>query len=308
MEFGRVEPNELNSIDHSLPKDSAKTKAILKAAKSKTKGTVHFGCAKWGRKEWINLIYPKGTKEKDFLKEYGKHFNCIELNATFYQIYPVAKIEAWAKDVGGDFLFCPKFNQSITHFRRLKKCDDITSSFLESISGFGKKRGPCFLQLPDNFAPKNFEILQAYLLALPKDLEVFVEVRHTDWFTTDYRDKLFDFLASNSNGWVTTDTSGRRDCVHTELPIPKAFIRFVGNNLHPTDYPRIDAWVDKINAWLKAGVKDIYFMMHQHDESNTPIISEYTVKQLNEKCGIDLIVPLLLNSEDTPKKGQKSLF
>ncbi len=297
MEFGRVEPSELNSIDHSLPKESVKTKAILKATKSKKKGDVHFGCAKWGRKEWVGLLYPEKTKEKDFLANYAKHFNCIELNATFYQIYPTAKIDAWAKDVGKNFLFCPKFNQSITHFRRLKNCENITSSFLESISGFGKKRGPCFLQMPDNFGTKNFDALKDYLLSLPKDLEVFVEVRHTDWFTTEYRDKLFDFLASNNNGWVTTDTSGRRDCVHTELPIPKAFIRFVGNNIHPTDYPRIDAWITQINKWLEAGIKDIYFMMHQHDESNTPIISEYTVKKLNEECGLAIPIPKLLNQQ-----------
>ena len=138
--------------------------------------------------------------------------------------------------------------------------------------------------------------MQAYLLALPKDLQVFVEMRHPEWFT-DYKDKLFDFLSANNFGWLTTDTSGRRDCVHTELPIPKAFIRFVGNNIHPTDYPRIDAWIDRIDKWLKAGIQDVYFMMHQHDESNTPIISEYTVKKLNEKCGLDLPVPKLMNKQ-----------
>lgn len=297
MEFGKVEPSELDSIDHSLPKESAKTKAILKAAKSKTQGNVHFGCAKWGRKEWIGLIYPKGTKEKDFLKEYAKHFNCIELNASFYQIYPEAKVAAWAKETDKDFIFCPKFYQGITHFRRLKNCDDLTTSFLKSINSFGDKRGPCFLQLPDNFGPKNFDVLKDYLLALPKDLEVFVEVRHTEWFTTDFRDKLFDFLSSNNNGWVTTDTSGRRDCVHTELPIPKAFIRFVGNNMHSTDYPRIDSWIAQIQSWLKAGIKDIYFMMHQHDESNTPIISEQTVKKLNKECGLDIPVPKLIDQQ-----------
>src|ERR1051326_3890025 len=219
MEFGRVDPEDLNGIDYSLPEESAKTKAVLKAAKSNAKGTVHFGCAKWGRKEWVGLIYPKGTKEKDFLKQYGKHFNCIELNSSFYQIYSEDKVASWAKDVGKDFKFCPKFYQGITHFRRLKNCEELTSAFLKSIYTYGNKLGPCFLQLPDNFGTKNFDALQAYLLALPKDLEVFVEVRHTEWFKTKYRDQLFDFLSANNFGWVTTDTSGRRDCVHTELPI-----------------------------------------------------------------------------------------
>ncbi|MDP4237134.1 MAG: DUF72 domain-containing protein, partial [Bacteroidota bacterium] len=144
--------------------------------------------------------------------------------------------------------------------------------------------------------------------ALPRDLEVFVEVRHTDWFTTDYRDKLYEFLASNKNGWVITDTSGRRDCVHTELPIPKAFIRFVGNNIHPTDYPRIDAWINRIDKWLKAGIQDIYFMMHQHNEAKTPVISEYMIKKVNKKCGITLPVPKLLTPDTGSRKITKSLI
>jgi uncharacterized protein YecE (DUF72 family) len=296
MEFGKVEISELDAVDHSLPKSSAKTEAVLKKAKSKEKSKVYFGCAKWGRKEWVGLIYPDKTKEKDFLKEYGKHFNSIELNATFYQLYSSAKTETWAKDVGDGFLFMPKFNQNITHFRRLKNADDLTSSFLEGIHGFGDKLGPCFLQLPDNFAPKKFDDLKEYLLALPKDLQVFIELRHPEWFT-EMKDQLFDFLSENNFGWVTTDTSGRRDCVHTELPIPKAFIRFVGNNIHPTDYPRIEAWIAQIKSWMKAGIKEVYFMMHQHDESNTPIISEWTVKKLNEECGLDLLVPKLINQQ-----------
>jgi hypothetical protein len=87
MEFGRVPDHELPTIDFTLPPDPAFTIETLQAADKSKPLQVHVGCAKWGRKEWVGKIYPPKTKDANFLDEYVKHFNCIELNATFYQIY-----------------------------------------------------------------------------------------------------------------------------------------------------------------------------------------------------------------------------
>jgi hypothetical protein len=45
-----------------------------------------------------------------------------------------------------------------------------------------------------------------------------------------------------------SDTYGRRDCVHMELTTPEATIRFAGNNLAPSDYTRLDAWVERLKV------------------------------------------------------------
>lgn len=137
------------------------------------------------------------------------------------------------------------------------------------------------------------------MTSLPKDLEVFLEVRHKDWYLPENQKLLGDFLQAGNFGAVITDTSGRRDMLHMELTIPKAFIRFVGNNMHDTDYPRIDAWVERIKSWLDNGIREVYFMMHQHDESNTPLISVPTTKKLNEVCGTDIRIPKLMNEQTT---------
>ncbi len=104
-------------------------------------------------------------------------------------------------------------------------------------------------------------------------------------------------LEENNRGLLITDTSGRRDMIHMELTVPKAFIRFVGNNIHPTDYPRIDSWIERMGKWMKEGIHEIYFMMHQHDESNTPVISEYMIKKMNAELGLKLTVPKLLGQQ-----------
>lgn len=293
MEFGRVEPNEINSIDFKLPADGEITELTL-AGKEVENPKFFVGCAKWGRKEWINLIYPPKTKEKDFLGEYVKHFNSIELNAVFYGIPKEEQIIKWREmaDQREDFLFCPKFSRAITHIKRLNNAQAETDLYLKAISAFGDKLGPCFLQLGDNFGPKNLSVLQQYLEALPRDFNLFLEVRHQDWFAnSEERRALFSLLADLKIGAAITDASGRRDVVHMELPTPKAFIRFVGNGgkfLESSDKKRVDDWITRLDHWLDKGLEEIYFFLHQHDESDTPIIADYTIEKFNQKLGSKL--------------------
>ncbi|WP_461790928.1 DUF72 domain-containing protein [Pedobacter sp.] len=293
MEFGRVETSEINKIDFALPADGEQTKLTLKGKAAKDP-KFFVGCAKWGRKEWVNLIYPPKTKEKDFLGEYVKHFNSIELNAVFYGIPKEDQILKWKEmaDQRDDFLFCPKFSRAITHIKRLNNAHAETDLYLKAISQFGDKLGPCFLQLGDNFGPKNFEVLKQYLEALPRDLNLFLEVRHPDWFSVAAdRKALFSLLADLKIGAAITDASGRRDCVHMELPTPKAFIRFVGNGgkfLDSSDKKRVDDWVERLQEWLSRGLEEVYFFLHQHDESDTPIIADYTIEKFNKYLKADL--------------------
>lgn len=298
MEFGRVEPSEIKNIDFSLPKDGEQTLLTFKSLKSESilpKSSFYVGCAKWGRKEWVNLIYPEKTKEKDFLGAYVKHFNSIELNAVFYSIPKEDQILKWKAMVeenrNEDFIFCPKFSRSITHIKRLNNANAETDLYLKAISAFGKQLGPSFLQVSDNFGPKNLSILEKYLEKLPADFKVFVEVRHEDWFKdATARRGLFAMLSRLGKGAAITDASGRRDCLHMELTTPEAFIRFVGNGgkYLDSDKARVDEWVIRIKQWLKDGLQNVYFFLHQHDEADTPLIADYTIEQFNEKLGSDL--------------------
>ena len=298
MEFGRVEPSEIKEIDFTLPKDGEQTALTLKPFKLTSKlaeTQFYVGCAKWGRKEWVGLIYPEKTKEKDFLNSYVKHFNSIELNAVFYSIPKEDQILKWKamaeENMNKDFIFCPKFSRTITHIKRLNNAEVETDLYLNAISAFGKQLGPCFLQVSDNFGPKNLAVLERYLEKLPTDFNVFIEVRHQDWFKDAVaRKDLFEMLAKLGKGAAITDASGRRDCLHMELTTPEAFIRFVGNGGQylDSDKARIDEWVIRIKQWLDEGLQKVYFFLHQHDEADTPLIADYTIDQFNKKLGSKL--------------------
>jgi uncharacterized protein YecE (DUF72 family) len=301
MDFGRVPENELNKIDFSLPKEPAMNKLVVKGKKAKDP-EVYIGCAKWGRKEWIGKIYPKGTKEANFLDEYVKHYNSIELNASHYKLYKPADLQKWIDKVKDkDFKFSPKVYQGISHFGSFKDKQFLTDTFLKSIVTFGKHLGPIFLQVSDKFGPKRKDELFEYLATLPKDVQFFLEVRHPDWFIKPVSEELFQKLKQLKIGAVITDTAGRRDCCHMNLTIPKTFIRFVGNSLHKTDFPRIDAWVDRMKYWLNNGIEEINFFMHMHDEATSPELTVYLVEKMNKACGLKLTPPKFVG-------GQPKLF
>lgn len=314
MDFGKVAASEVNQVDFTLPPDGKQTLKTLRGGKPVKSPEFYIGCAKWGRKEWLNMIYPLKTKEADFLDEYVKHFNSIELNAVFYSIPKPELIRKWRmkteENAKHDFLFCPKFSRTISHIKRLKDAEVPTDLYLSSITEFGKYLGPCFLQLGDNFSPKNFEVLEAYIAKLPVDLSVFVELRHESWFAEDAaRTELLEMLARYKKGAVITDASGRRDCVHMELTIPEIFIRFVGNghDFQASDFARIDDWVERIKIWLDKGLEKVYFFLHQHDEKDTPILANYTIQQFNKHLGSHIPEIKFLGDGDDMTK-QRELF
>ena len=297
MDFGHLPIQELDRIDFSLPPDPSMNRDVLSGRRVDVP-KVYIGCPRWGVKEWVGKLFPKGTKDAHFLEEYIKHFNCIELNATFYNLYNEAVIQKWADRAGmQDFLFLPKIFQGISHEGTLQDKMAMTHAFEKAVAAFGKHLGPAFLQLSDRFAPQRKKELATYLQAFPDSLPLFVEVRHPDWFSKDQLEELVHLLRANGNGLIITDTAGRRDCSHMHLALPKVMVRFVANNLHPTDYSRIDNWVERIASWIENGLQEVFFIMHMDQEKHSPELTGYLVDKLNAACGLNLKKPVLLQQE-----------
>lgn len=289
MEFGELPIEKLEKIQFKLPDDPPENSRVLKSVKPNHQ-TVYVGCAKWGRKEWIGKIYPPGVKEKDFLEEYAKHYNSIELNATSYKFPTPAQIAEWISKVQKpDFKFCPKAHQSLSFPKTSPDKQRKTEDFISNLRSFGDMLGPVFITVKNAFKQQDWPQFLDWLKTLPKDLSFFVELRDPNFFADAAFQKLFfDELYNVRIGSVITDTAGRPDVLHMNLTIPKTFIRFVGNSLHPSDYPRIDNWVNRIKQWLDQGIQEVYFFMHMHDEGKSPELSQYLISKLNEKCNLSL--------------------
>ena len=302
MEFGKIPAAQLPETDFALPPDAPVTTATLSKVKNRKPLQVYVGCSSWAQKVWKGNLYPAKTKDADFLSEYVKQFNMIELNTTHYRMYDANTIRKWKEKAAAnpDFKFCPKVNQLISHIKRLKGADELTTSFLESMLAFEEKLGPIFLQLNDNFTPKSYPELKLYLESLPHDLPIYLELRHREWFShTNTRNEAFELMHRLGIGAIITDTAGRRDVVHMGLPTPHAFIRFVGNALHPTDYTRIESWIDRIKQWADQGLQSVYLGMHQPDELAAPALCDYFIKRINEELKLNVAQPKFIQTAGT---------
>jgi uncharacterized protein YecE (DUF72 family) len=177
----------------------------------------------------------------------------------------------------------------LSFYKTSEKKPRQTVDFINNIRSFGKMLGPVFITLSHAFKQQEWPEFLEWLTTLPKDISFFVEVRDPKFFAdSDFQNIFFEELRKIQIGVVITDTAGRQDVLHMNLTIPKAFIRFVGNSLHPSDYPRVDNWVTRIKQWIDQGIQEVFFFMHMHDEGLSPELSKYVIDELNNKCRLHL--------------------
>ncbi len=299
MQFGSVEkPGE---IDFTLPEDHPETSRVISQNGNPEEMKVYVGCAKWGKRD-LKDFYPPGTDDE--LEYYGSQFNSVELNATFYR-YNSRQISGWYEKVPQHFRFFPKVHQEISHRKWLSGVEDQTRSFLQSISNFMEKRGTIFLQLRNDFKPKFFDRVTEFIESWPRSAPLAVEFRHTDWYNDQSVAKeLYQLLEENNVANIITDTAGRRDLLHMRLTNNEAFIRYVGAN-HPSDYSRLDDWVDRLQKWKEQGLQNIYFFMHQNVEEESPKLAAYFIQKLNNAIGTDLTAPKVPSEQNDLFKNTK---
>ncbi len=292
MKFGKVEHPE--TIDFILPEDHPNTASVLKKTDN-GELSVYVGCAKWNKQD-LKGFYPRGTKDE--LEYYSRQFNSIELNATFYRIFPEDQFKKWYDKTPDDFKFFPKLVQNISHLKRLN--DDVqpyVDSYLSNAIHLKEKLGTIFLQMHANFAPKYFDRVVRFIEKWPKEIRLAVEFRHTDWFTDEVAaNELYTLLEENHIANIITDSAGRRDLLHMHLTNDEAFVRYVGAN-HPTDYTRLDDWVKRLINWKKQGINKIHFFVHQNIEKESPLLSGYLIRKLNESLGVKLHLPAHLSDD-----------
>lgn len=297
MKFGQVD--DPSKVNFTLPKDDPATKQIL--AKATGKGfEAYVGCAKWNKTD-LKGFYPKGTKDE--LAYYAQQFNSIELNATFYNMPSVEQVIKWKEKTPVGFKFFPKITNSISHYKRLLNVEEATEQYCNAIVNFEKQLGMVFLQLHDNFSPKEFEKLIIFAATFPKGVPLAIEVRNKNWFEdTAAWNEYCLLLQKHKMANIIVDTAGRRDMMHMRLTTPVAFVRWVGCNNDATDHKRLDEWVARLEKWHSEGLKKLYFFVHQNIEVSSPLLSEYFIQKLNKALKLDLKIPA------RPGQEQKGLF
>jgi len=289
MKYGKLD--DISGVDFNLNADHPCNSKVLNGSAGSP--DVRVAGTMWNIPEWVGTWYPTGSKPRDFLSSYSRIFNAIELNATHYRTPAPEVVRRWVSEVPDDFLFCPKFPQSVSHFRRFRNANDVTSLFLSSIIHFEHKLGPCFIQLPERYGPDYANELGDYLLALPRDLRVAVEFRHREWFNPDnlQAEEIWKLLTELGVTAVISDTAGRRDAVHMRLTSLHAIVRFGGNGMDSTDASRLSVWAQTAYEWGSRGLQSFHLWMHQPGSVVSPESCAFFSERVNRLTGRSVFIP-----------------
>lgn len=295
MQFGHLD--DISTIDFTLPPDHTLTREFLPGIPHKHPLEVYLGVPRWSIPEWKGNLYPKGTK--DPLSQYVQLLNGIELNTTHYRIPKKELVWQWKAKTGQrDFLFSPKFPQSVSHRKAWQATGEWAELFFNNLTFLEEHLGHSFMQLPPYARVNRMPELMQFIQEKPGFFPMGVELRHESWFAEGTpTEELFHAMHEYKVIPVFSDVSGRRDVLHMCLTAPTVMLRFVGNNLHPTDYQRIDDWVIRLQQWYHLGLERVYLYVHQHDDGLLQETINYFVDQLNSR--LQLKLPKLISIQQT---------
>ncbi len=71
----------------------------------KTPIMIWIGTSGYNYKDWKERFYPPRLPQKEWLSYYARHFNTLELNATFYRHFAKSVYEKWHHKTPDEFRF-----------------------------------------------------------------------------------------------------------------------------------------------------------------------------------------------------------
>jgi len=217
----------------------------------------YVGTSGWSYRHWLGVFYPENLKPAKFLEFYVEHFDCVELNASFYRLPNEKTVENWAKRTPERFKFCLKLSRLITHQKRLAGAQEPLGTFFERFRLLKEagKLGPVLVQLPPSLrfdrevAEGFFSLLNEYY----GDHRFALEARHASWFV----EEALHLLEEHGIAHVIADSGGRFPS-YEAVTADFVYLRFHGpGKLYASNYPdeMLEASAGKITRWLKEGLE-----------------------------------------------------
>jgi uncharacterized protein YecE (DUF72 family) len=244
---------------------------------------LRLGTSSWSSQDWVSVFYPAGTAPADFIAEYAKHFDAVEVDSTFYRTPSVALVKSWRARTPAGFLLAAKFPQVITHEKVLVDCAGELVEFLNAMDHLGDKLGPLLLQFPyfnkQAFPqPRDFLArLEKFLDQLPRGRAYAVELRNKYWMN----DRLLDSLRARNislalidHPWMTPvdQLMAKQDLVTADF----VYLRWLGDRKGIEERTKhwdsiiidrtreMETWIRIIRSLLKRGLRILGFFNNHY--------------------------------------------
>ena len=235
---------------------------------------LRIGCSGWNYRDWRGAFYPERMGAARWLGEYGRHFDTVEVNSTFYRLASRAAVERWVADTPAEFRFAVKASRYLTHVKRLRDHPDKDFALSEGIARFyaplaplidAGRLGPVLWQLPANFRRDDDRIAELLETAPPG--RHCVEFRHASWFC----EPVYDLLRRHDAALVIGD-SADWPFQTREITAGWTFLRLHrGRRGRRGNYSdaELAEWASRIAGWRDAGI-DVYAYFNNDWEAFAP--------------------------------------
>lgn len=210
---------------------------------------VHVGTSGWHYAHWRGLFYPEALPDAAMLAFYARHFDCVELNNSFYRLPTADAFALWRNTVPPGFRFAVKGSRYITHVRKLREPEEPIRRLTEAAGALGVKLGPVLFQLPPHWRC-DIARLRAFLQAWPRSWPSAWEFRDITWL----RDDVYQLLAEHGAALCISDMKGAQTPVlvtaaHVYVRLHGALGAYAGQYSDET----LEEWAKLFVAWARSG-------------------------------------------------------
>ncbi len=215
---------------------------------------IRIGTSGWTYVHWKGILYPADIAQKRWFEYYTGFFDTVELNATFYRLFPEKTFLGWKEKAPENFRFALKLWRWITHRKRLVNVSEDVAVFCRRAEALGDRLGPILIQLPPGLRWSE-EVSSGFLKVLPSSFDWVFEVRNSTWLNATF----FELLQDHNAALAYAD----HPFVEMEADVafgPVIYLRFHGaGQVYAGNYPdeQLRWWAKRIRKWAEHD-KDVW--------------------------------------------------
>jgi uncharacterized protein YecE (DUF72 family) len=213
-----------------------------------------IGTSGWMYRSWREHLYADAPT-RTWLAIAANTFGALEINGTFYTQVKTETFERWYEETPAHFRFALKGHRFVTHYKRLRDCEDSVVLLRDQAAGLREKLAAVVWQLPANFT-RDDQRLDNFLVALRAwpSVRHSIEFRHRSWFVTEVAERL---RAAN----VSVCLSDAPDFpLWNEVTTDLVYVRLHGHTRkYASSYSgaSLERWRGNIARWISEG-RDVH--------------------------------------------------
>lgn len=171
--------------------------------------SLKIGTCSWNYDSWLGLVYSKKQSHAfEYLPEYSKKYNTVEIDSWFYKLPDQSEIELYFSNVPDSFTFSCKAPQALSQVFRFGTQENNSSfldptlfiDFYNRILPFQKQIDCIILEFEYMNKQKMDSLgtfckrLETFTNNVPHDIPLAIECRNSNYMIKDY----FQFLLENN--------------------------------------------------------------------------------------------------------------